>query len=371
MAPENKKVSYEDLSDYQKIRVDNEKDTNVKLISDLKTKFNYPVYSKNLAYYLSKGMQVLKIHEIISFKQDNFLKKYIDLNTNLRSKATNDFQKNLYKLLNNSCFGKTCEDTRNHLDVKIIYDDYDRCQKAINNPLFSRYSIINPNVVSIIKEKSKVKLDKPIYLGFVILETSKLHMYKFYYDFVKVRYGDKAKLIYTDTDSLILQIETEDWYADMKENIDLFDTSDYPKDNIFGIPQVNKKVIGKFKDELCSNILTQFCVLRPKMYSFQYQETPTSTFDFKDTKVGSKRKAKGIQSNFVAKSLNHDDYLNALNDQVLENAKFYSIKSSKHNITTNLVQKKSLNNLDTKRFLLTDGINSLAFGHSEIQGMSA
>ena len=115
----------------------------------------------------------------------------------------------------------------------------------------------------------KTIFNKPIYLGAVILETSKLNMYQFWYDHLKNKYNNKVGLIYTDTDSFIIQVETDNIYKDMLENKNLYDFSEYPT-NHPNYNIINKKVLGKFKNELKSKIITEFIGLKPKMYPFHY-----------------------------------------------------------------------------------------------------
>jgi hypothetical protein len=135
------------------------------------------------------------------------LKKYIVLNTRLRTAATNDFEKDFFKLMNNSVFGKTMEDVEKHLDVKLVTD---RAQfnYLVAKPSFDRNVIFGENLVA------THLYNKLIYLGMSILELSKTLMYEFHYDYIKPKYGDRARLLMTDTDSLVYEIQTGDFYAD-------------------------------------------------------------------------------------------------------------------------------------------------------------
>ena len=187
--------------------------------------------------------------------------------------------------MNNAVFGKSMENVRNRIDVKLKVSEKS-ASLAVSSHLYKSHRIINENCVAVLHKKKEVLLDKPIYVGFSILELSKLHMYKFHYDHIRVKYGDKAKLLMTDTDSLVYEIETEDLYEDMKRNIDLFDTSDYPVGNRYNIPQVNKKVIGKFKDETNGIIINEFVGIRSKMYSFKLDEKIKGEYE--------KKRAKGV-----------------------------------------------------------------------------
>ena len=225
----------------------NEKDK--KLILDLSTKKNYKIYYKNLEYYMQLGIKVDKIHRILTFDEKTFLKEYIDLNTELRKKAKNDLEKDLFKLMNNAIFGKSMENVSNKSNIKVINNDPEKLLKLIKEPNFEHIHKISDKQVLVQSKPIKTKFNKPIYLGACILETSKLHMYKFFYDYLKVKYDNNVNLLYTDTDSFILEIFTDDVYEDMKNDNHLFDFSEYDKNHkCFNVK--NKKKLGIFKDEL-------------------------------------------------------------------------------------------------------------------------
>ena len=151
--------------------------------------------------------------------------------------------------MNNSVFGKTMENLRNRVDIQIVRSNEERRIKRLNaNPLYSRFSEFSKDLVGYHIHKSKIYLDKPVYTGISILDLRKIHMYKFYYDEIKAQYGEKCELIYTDTDSLLMEIESEDTYQGMAKYLSVYDTSDYPTDH-FLYSSTNKKVIGKMKDE--------------------------------------------------------------------------------------------------------------------------
>ena len=190
-----------------------------------------------------------------------------------------------------------------------------------------------------------------------ILDLSKLHMYDFHYEYIKPKYGEKAKLLFTDTDSLTYHIETPDLYKDMKENEHLFDTSNYDKKH-FLYSGVNGKVIGKFKDETAGVPITEFVGLRSKMYSIVI--------------AGGKEKgtAKGIKKSYYKNHITHEHYLKCINgvelDDIRQSASFQLFRSKAHAINTYTVNKYSLTNFDDKRYILDDGISTLAYGHYKI-----
>ena len=150
------------------------------------------------------------------------------------------------------------ENVRKRVNVKLLRsDEEERILKYVAKPTFAQQVIFNKHLVGIQNHKEKVLLNKPIYVGMSVLDLSKHLMYDFYYNTLKVRYGDKIRLLYTDTDSLIVKVDTEDIYADMSLNADLYDTSNYPADHPL-FSNTNKKIIGKFKDELGGKVMTEF-----------------------------------------------------------------------------------------------------------------
>ena len=216
-----------------------------KLILNLNDKSKYVVHIRTLQFYLKHGLKLKKIHRAIKFEQKEILKPYIEFNTEKRKNARNDFEKDIFKLLNNAVFGKTMEDKRKHLDFEIVSDER-RFMKCVNNPSFKHSHIINENLVGVEKQKPKLKLDKPIFIGMSILDLSKQHMYKFYYDVMKPKYGDNIRMVYTDTDSFVFHTRTDDIYQDLQEITDEMDFSGYDK-NHKCYDATNKKVLGKFR----------------------------------------------------------------------------------------------------------------------------
>ena len=185
------------------------------------------------------------------------------MNTELRKAAKNDFEKDLFKLMNNSVFGKTMENIRKHRDIKLVTTDKKR-SKLVSEPNYHTINLISEDLSIIEMKKTKVKMNKPIYLGLLILEISKTLMYEFWYDYMKPKYNDNVKLCYMDTDSFIMNIKTNDFYKDISHDVqNRFDTSNYEVNR--PLPTVkNKKIIGLMKDELGGKIITEFVTLRPK-----------------------------------------------------------------------------------------------------------
>ena len=178
------------------------------------------------------------------------------MNTKLRKEAKNDFEKDFFKRMNNSVFGKTMENVRNYRDIKLVTTDKRRNQ-LVSEPNYHTTEYFSKNLLAIEIKKTKVKMNKFIYLAMSILDISKTLMYEFLYDYIKPKYQDKAKLCYTDTDSVIIYIKIEDFYKDIANDVEKwFDTSNYNGIDKRPLPVgKNKKVIGLFKDELGGKVM--------------------------------------------------------------------------------------------------------------------
>ena len=201
-------------------------------------------------------------------------------------------------------------------------------------------------------KKTKLTFNKPVYLGMCILDQSKTLMYDFHYNYIKKKYGDKAKLLFTDTDSLMYEIQTEDFYKDISKDVkDRFDTSNYPPNHQSGIPSgFNKKLIGMFKDEVKGKVIDEFVGLRAKLYSFKM-------FEGEETK-----KCKGVKKSVVKNSVTHEDYINCLFTEKEQLRKMNVIRSYKHEVYTDTVNKVALSYKDDKRYIPEGQTDTLAFG---------
>ena len=347
LAPEKKIPLTKDLNIGQQEYNDGKSPKNKKLIADCKDKKEYVIHERLLLYYIKLGLKIKKIHRIISFREENWLEPYIDLNTDLRTKSKTEFEKNIWKLMNNAFYGKTCENIRNRTDVKFVTSEK-QAIKLHTNPFYKGETIfIDDKLIAIQMGIKKVIFDKPIYIGMSVLDLSKLLMYKTFYDII-LKQWPTAEIIGFDTDSFFLYIEVDDVnnslpkhsfdvYKDMikMKNKNIFDTIDYPnfetlegnvervkkqnekdmkifegiemsttvennienennnalekvekelkywkniKENpndkrnsilkVYNTGKHNKKVIGKFKDELSGKIMTEICFMRSKQYSY-------------------------------------------------------------------------------------------------------
>ena len=327
-----------------------------KLIPNLRDKTKYVIHYKNLIQCLKAGMKLKKIHSGIKFKESEWMRLYIEMNTNLRTKAKNNFEKDFYKLMNNSVFGKTMENIRNRVNVKLV-NTQERLKKLVAKPNFRSRKIFSENLVSVHMKKTSLLMNKPVYLGMCILDLSKTIMYDFHYNYIKPKYGVKAKLLFTDTDSLMYEIETEDFYKDISEDVkDRFDTSDYPENHLSGIPTgINKKVLGMFKDEAAGKVIKEFVGLRAKLYSYKMDEGEEN------------KKCKGIKKQVVTTSIKHEDYKTCLRTGKEQLRKQNILRSYEHEVFTEEVNKVALSALDDKRYILGDGVHTLAWGHYKIK----
>ena len=190
-----------------------------KLLCNLFNKKKYVVHINSLKQALNHGLKFKKIHRVIEFNQKEWLKPYIDMNTELRKAAKNGFEKDLFKLMNNSVFGKTMENMGNHRDIKLVTTDKKR-SKLVSEPNYHTINLISEDSSIIEMKKTKVKMNKPIYLGLSILEISKTLMYEFWYDYMIPKYGNKVKLCYMDTDSFIMNIKVNDFYEDITNDVE-------------------------------------------------------------------------------------------------------------------------------------------------------
>ena len=319
-----------------------------KLVCNLHNKKNYVVHINMLKQALSHGLKLKKVHRVIEFEQEAWLKKYIDFNTDLRAKATNDFEKDFFKLMNNAVFGKTMENVRKHRDIKLVKTDKKR-NKLVSEPNCHTMKLIDDNLAIIEMRKVKVKMNKPIYLGLSILELSKITMYEYCYDYVKIKYEDRVRLCYMDTDSFVLKVRTKYFYKDISEDVkDRFDTSNFYYDRPLPIG-VNKKVVGLMKDELGGGIITEFIALRPKAYSYR-------TDDLVELK-----KAKGTKKCVVKKMLGFDDYKKCLFEKKKVLKSQQRFKSENHTVYTECINKITLSCDDDKRIVTSDGITSYPY----------
>lgn len=248
------------------------------------------------------------------------------------------------------------ENVRNRRKVEIVGESL-KLKKLIAKPQTEQFLIVNEDMVLVDRIKKEVLLNKPIYVGFSVLDLSKLLIFDFHYNVMMKRYGLKARLLFSDTDSLCYHLFTDDVYRDMSEYVDLLDTSTYPRDHPL-YSAVNAKVIGKMKDECNGKAPLEFVGLRSKMYSLL-------TYD--DNLA--KRTAKGIKKRYVAKHLKHDMYLRTLREKTIQHAKYRLFRSRAHKLETVECSKVALCAYDDKRYVMDCGVATLAYGHVQLSSV--
>ena len=355
LGPEKIKIAKDMLSDYCKKIADK---FNIslglvhKLIPTLNDKEKYILHYRNLQSYLCLGLKLKKIHRVLQFDQSPWLKQYIDFNTQKRTHAKNSFEKDFFKLMNNSVYGKTMENIRKRVDVRLVTSK-EKLLKLASKPTYVSSKIFNENLVAVHKIKETLTMNRPAYIGMCILDLSKTLMYDFHYNYIKHKYGNKAKLLFTDTDSLTYEIKTNDAYNDFFKDKSKFDNSDYPENSPY-FNKINKKIIGKFKDEAAGVPVVEFIGLRSKMYSY-----------LKDNDVCGKT-AKGIKKYIITKNIKHEDYKKVLFNNKQMHHTFKTIRSNNHQLGSFELNKISLSCFDDKRFIHQNGITSYAYGHYNI-----
>ena len=347
-----------------------------------------------LQFALKHGFVLTKVNKIVICNQKPWLREYILKNKTLRAQAVEEdltFLARIYKDMNNMFFGKTVEQLRRRTNVIIRADDFS-AQKTMSKPNYKRSTVINEDLLAIESSITKLLLNKPLYIGAAVLELSKLRMMEFHYDTMKKFYAnqDQLSLCYTDTDSFIYEIKTEDVYSDMLHPslVSQFDFSEYSPESLLfsnavdfhSVQASNKQVLGKFKDELGDIIMKELVVLRSKLYSYT-MEVPVSTKELKGTtfirsvrdsllgerKLFQKNIAKGVKDFIRNHNLTFADYwsvINALRKNCVKKLEVRQLhmKSTDHTIHTSSVRKVALSATDVKRYLL-NAIETLPFGH--------
>ena len=357
LAPEKRATEPWKMSEYQRRQMADlglEPPNTEKLVLTLEDKEKYVTHYKNLQFYLSQGMRLKKVHRVLEFNQEPWMEPYIRMSTEFRKQAKTDFETNFYKLMNNSVFSKTMENLRSRVEVKIVRAwEANKIRKLVSDTSFHSFELVSHDMAGVHMNKKRLVLSKPVYTGMTILDTSKLLMYDFYYNHLKARYRPKCDLIYTDTDSLLLHIQTEDLCKDMKDYSWQYDTSNYPKDHpLYDVR--NKKVLGKMKDECGGEPIEEVVALRPKMYSIK--------------KAGSGiKKAKGVKKNVIEREITHEHYKQALFGRKQFVNKMKILRSEGHEMYGMYMNKILLSPFDSKRWMAGDSVHTLAHDNRALQ----
>ena len=348
--PEKKTIKVEDFPPYMKANKPEKYKLTEKLIMDQTNKQRYFLHYRDIKFYIRHGIRILNVHTVYKFKQSPWIAKYIKYNTEQRKKAKTEFEKHFYKLLNNSFYDKTIENIRKRLNLDLI--DKSDIHRMLNRQ--SKLSFVDKiaeyeklNLYSFNKET--IKFTKPIYVGFCVLELSKLLMYEWYYDKMQPYFGeDNLELHYLDTDSFIFSFKPiKSLIEDLKHFKEDFDFSDLdPSHELYS--ETNKKVIVKMKLETAPEIdLDEGVFLRSKSYSLNIKQNSSHC------------KQKGVQNH---NKYTLEDYKYCLDNNEIKYGVNYSIRSNKHEITM-VKQKKALNTFDDKRCYIYK-YNSISWGHN-------
>ena len=323
----------------------------------LNNKEKYVIHHKTLKQCLSLGLRLTKVHRGVKFVEEPWLKKYIQLNTDLRTKGTTDFEKDFFKLMNNSVFGKTMENVRNRVDIRLVNDEK-KWNKLAQKHNFKSATIFSENLVAVHMKRTSVKLNKPIYLGMSILDLSKTLMYNFHYEYIKPKCGENARLLFMDTDSLCYEIKTEDFFKDIFNDVhEKFDTNNLGKSHPSEIQTgVNKKVIGMMKLETGAKQIEEFAGLRSKLYAYKMAEDGDE-----------EKKCKGVKKAVIKKEITFDNYKECLFSGKRQWKGMNVFRSRLHEIYTERVVKVALSANDDKRVFNRDGINITAIGHKDLR----
>lgn len=346
------------------------KSEETKLVCTLNNNKNYVIHYRMLKLAIEHGLKITKLHNILQFKQSTWLKDYIMLNTRERTKSNTEFEKNLYKLMNNAIFGKSMENVRKRVDIRLInkWDGRHGMQSQIAKPTFKRSIIFNPNLVACELARLNIDFKKPVIVGSTILDISKTLMYTFHYNFMLPNFGrEHCRIMYTDTDSFMYETD-KDIYAFIRNYPDFFDTSDYAIDNVYGIQQRNKKVVGIMKDENCGKIVKEFIGLRSKMYTYKMHEKLKVK---KRGKIIEKRKvikkAKGVKKNVINKKISFNDYKCCIATKLNLIRTQKTFRSHLHKLYTVSNKKNALDPNDDKRYIIPGTNETLAWGHYKIK----
>lgn len=341
-----------------------------KLIPNLLPKKNYVIHFRLLKLFREMGCKVTKVHRVQHFKQSAWLKVFIDHCMAKRKVAKSDFEKNFWKLSCNAVYGRFLMNKRKHKNI-VLSDKQKTLQKLVNKmPEDGNLPIeINGKGLYMVDmPKKQVTLDQPIYAGVAILHLSKWLMYDWYYNVLKRKYGEKVKMLYTDTDSFIFQVFTEDIYRDMRHTPEILNTCDlsnYKKDHpmfeglddetIKELIERNKKVVGMIKDETEGMAIVAYVGLRAKMYCLKVIDNSL------------KSTAKGVKK-AVVKRTKFQVYMETLFDERVQSEEMYYIRSNiNHELFGEKSRKWCFSAFDDKKHVLDDGINQLSYGHWRIK----
>ena len=352
LAPEIGTVGLEEYSPAQRAHTGEGCEKVPRLLLTFKKKEHYVLHQENLRLYLRLGMRLAKVHRCLVFRQEAWMAPYIKLNTDMRAKAKTTFETDFYKLMNNSVFGKTMENLRKRTKVHILRQrQRDKVSSMTMDPRCVGHTDVGSTLTLVEHRPEKVYLNRPTYTGMCILDLSKTLMYRYFYDHLKVEYGEKCRLAYTDTDSFILEIETPNLYEDMEKHLEeWYDTSNYPKEHPLYSADRKKKV-GYMKDEMGGSAIGTVACCSAKVYSFQNLKGEDTV-----------KKAKGVKKVVIKKDLTTEMYAKVIMEGAPVTLKMPKFVSIDHRIFTEETNKVALSWLDPKSYVTANN-EVYPFGH--------
>ena len=374
LAPVNMTLRSEHLSQYSLDCLEtfgHRKDrfSSQKLVGHFLPRKNYTCHYMNLKTYLELGMQLTRVHRAIGFRQEPFLKKYVESTCAKRAAARTSFEKNVQKLMNNAVYGKTIQNDRKFLHVSLCRDE-EQVRRRLGHPLFSNFKIINENLVSIFSRYGTVKLNKCYAVGFTILERSKDWVYRQYYYHILDQLGGpgNCQVAFSDTDSLCLYIRTRNRHDALRLISDVMDFSNYPRDHPL-YDDSKKMQLGFWKDEMGGRyVIVGFVGVRSKSYSFLRMELTTDTrgrVAVKDLRaVTTDNTCKGVVKVSRQQQLTFDSYLETIREKQRVRVNMNVIQVKDHRIYTATTNKQCFSSFDDKRFILPCGVHSVPHGSS-------
>jgi hypothetical protein len=321
-----------------------------------------------LKYYLKLGLKVTKVHRCFSFNQSKWMEPFINLNIKHRmdaSKLGDEVKKGFFKLMNNSVYGKTMQNVREYESMKFTLSP-SKAQRWFNRPdcsgvhIYNNHADVEKPLVYCTFTKRIVKMNQPIVVGSTVLDHSKHMIYNIWYDKLKPKWGDNIQLLYQDTDSLVIKVNSPNYYKDLQDIRDIIDFTGFNDRThpVFeGIDydteiEPHKDVLGRLKSETKDSEIQEFIALKAKQYSFVVNDKSTM-------------KNKGLPGAVAKSRLCHKDFLDSLLKATTLSVTFKTIRSHKHQVGIDLMEKIAVTCYDDKRYYL-NALESLPYGHYKI-----
>ena len=355
------KIQNHHLSNFSKdlLRKKNLKlsNNNTKLVAHHCGVDNYLILLPLLQFLIKQGVEVSVIHTIIKFKQGYYLKQFIDENIRMRAAATNPFIKNALKLINNAIYGRTLLNLLNHATKAKIchYGNSSNMLKSFSKPTFRKVDIINEDRFLVTYNRSSVKASSPIYVGYSILDHAKLYMYRFWYSTIVPTYGERAQFVYSDNDSFIINIETDDIIKEIKGPLaDHLDSCNFPLDHPLYSNRC-KGELGKLKIETAPYHMKEFIALKPKAYSYT---TTESNQVYNNT-------LKGVPKH-ISNSLNLETYKECLYSNMRISKDIFNLRFYNKDMSLTKNSKIILSSFEDKRYYM-DSLNSYGYEHHKMK----